>query len=668
MIIQLPRTSGGGPKKVDIKMDDFSGGVNRLVESTRLKPTEAREALNLMLVQDGVWKPRWGTDYYTPAISGVTGIDGFGEYVPESGDNELVMVGNDGKIYKSVDGGTPSELTTSGSASAGMTAGNQCYFQQIKSELYIANGVDDLVRYDGTNIATYNNLSAPTWAATPIARGAGLTSGSYSYFYQITALNEVGETVGSTEETINVNIERDSWSAADEYLDIDWQAVANATRYQIYMSDEAGYCVLLDGVSADVTAYKDTGSAVANPYIEVPDDNTTAAPKFKHMAMSNNRMWATGNPNSKFRVYFSGTGQFIGFFSDYYGGGWIDLEKGGRDEPVAMVHYQDGSGSGIATAVCKTPEGRGAIWQLSITTATVEDETFAVPSAVKVVGSVGSNAPLSVILADNDAWFVNNRGVFTLGPEKNFFGILRTNEVSAKIRPYWQDLVPSEIDNVAAYYYDSKVLFSVATAGSENNRIIYYDRERNAWVVEWTVGAKQFCEYTDSNGIPRLMFSSNGTGRISYFSTSVKGDYGSAFTTTYRSGRIPMSEDWTNFAKIKNAYIRLGNPEGSIELQILGTLKNSGFSAAASKTITSLFSMTGMGWDQMGDFQMGSTNGVPTSYAQASDIKYTKVNKKLRDLQFVVTTNDIQADYELLGFQADGFLIETKAPSEWKLD
>ncbi len=64
------------------------------------------------------------------------------------------------------------------------------------------------------------------------------------------------------------------------------------------------------------TTYVDTGATDTNPYVVVPLDNTTAAPKFKQMELSGNRIWATGDPTNKYRVYVSGTGADIGTFSD----------------------------------------------------------------------------------------------------------------------------------------------------------------------------------------------------------------------------------------------------------------------------------------------------------------------------------------------------------------
>jgi hypothetical protein len=660
--ILLNNTARSQNRKLVLNLTKFDGGVNKLLEEARIRINEAKEATNLIQVQDGLWKPRWGTDYYGETLG--ANPDGAIEYVVGANTRELIAIVGGVLKYSTDDGAT---WTTQSGAT--FTAGVQCYFLQINQYLYIANGTDNLARYtsDGTtrSLTTYTALSAPAWAGTPLARGAGLSAGVYNLYYIITALNEIGETIGSTEQTITVNKERDSWSAADEYITLDWNAVTGADRYQVYFSDEAGYEVLL--ASTTDTTYQDDGSAEPNPYVEVPNDNTTSAPKFKSMVVSGNRIWATNDPDNPYKVYFSGVGQFLGTFSDFYGGGWINLEKGGREFTQAVVHYQSGQGEGVATVLCSTPEGRGAVWQINITTATVGTTSFSVPSASKIVGSFGTDAQLSVVQTDNDIFFFNRRGIYSLGPEKNYYGILRTTELSSRIRPYIRGLIGSAINKVCAYYFDAKVFFSVPTSGTNNNRTIYYDMERRNWVVDWSIGAKQFFQYTDASGNTHLLYVPTTGDQLIEISEDIAGDLGEAFSTSYMSGRISLEKLWKDFVKVNKAFIRLGSPRGAINFEILGSAKNTPFSSVASATITPTYSMTGMGFDLMGDVLMGDTEGTPSFFSDSSDKRYLKIRKKLADIQFRLTTNSVDADYTLLGIIIEGNKLAVKPPSSWKL-
>jgi hypothetical protein len=391
--MKLNRYSYSKIRQLDIQVDRFNDGVNTIQKASRIKPTEAAELLNLMLVDDGVPSPRWGTAVYGNPITGASRIDGFSEYVKSNGEKELIVVGG-GKVWRHT---TSSDTEITG---ATFTAGTRAYFKQIKGYLYISNGIDPLARYDGSGLDTYTEISAPT--NVQLTGGAGITGTGYSYYVQITALNAIGETTGSTEVSTTISKERIDWSEDNEYMTITWDAVEGATRYQIYISDESGYEVLL--TSTEKNSYVDDNTATPNPYVETPDANTTGGPKFGPLELSGNRLWGTKDPSNKYRVYGTGTGANMGVFSDFYGGFWIDLEKGGRTEPQVVVDYRNGQGESRATVLCTTPEGTGCIWQIELASATIGDVSFVIPSASKIT-VLWYGFPATALFASNDVYF-----------------------------------------------------------------------------------------------------------------------------------------------------------------------------------------------------------------------------------------------------------------------
>lgn len=646
--------------EITIPIEKFNGGVVRLVDEARLQLDQAKEAQNLIQVQDGLYKPRWGRDYYGADLT--TNIDGATEYVVSRSSRELIVITN-GVLKYSTDNGNTWNTQTG----ASFTAGTTCYFLQINQYLYITNGTDSLARYTSNgssrSLTTYSAINAPgslSGTATSTITGTG-----YTYWAQVTALNDIGETVGSTEASCTVTKKRDLWTSTTDGITWSWGSVVGANRYQLYISDEQGDQALLTSTTS--TTFLDNGTLTINQYVTPPLSNTTSAPKFKDMIVSGNRIWATNDPNNPYMVYFSGVGTFIGVFSDFYGGGWINLEKGGREFPIKAVHYMTGQGEGRATVLCSTPEGRGAVWQITISTATVGDTSFSVPSASKVVGSFGTDAMLSVVSDANNIWFYNRRGIFNLGPEKQYFGILRTNEQSSRIRPYIRGLIGSQISKVAAYYYDAKLFFSVPTSSVGNSATIIYDTERLNWIVDWTFGVQRFFEYTDSNNVTHLLYVPVSGTQLVEISENIQGDFGAAFDTIYTSGRWQVSKLFKDFSKINKVYLKLGSPRGSINFEVKGTQRNKPYSTLATKTITPTYSLTGMGWDLMGNVQMGSTEGTPTSFSDTADIRYVKIRKKIRDIQFRITTSSVDADYTLLGFILEGRATKTRPPSSWKV-
>lgn len=638
-------------------IDDFKEGCVTLIEEARISQRAAKQALNLIQLQDGVYTTRPGTGTYGTALPNGENPDGAAEYVKSDGTTELIAVAN--KVYKCTDGGSWTEVT-----GATFTLTKQCYFIQIATRLYITNGTDALAYYNGTNLTKYTALSgAPAWDGTPITRTV-LTSGNYNVYYQITALNGVGETVGNTEATVTVNKRRDEWkSDGSEYLTLTWTTITNATRYQVYYSDESGYEVLLDSTTA--LTYKDDGSKQPNPYIEVPDADTTGAPKFRQMELSTDRIWGTDDPNNKYAVYFSGTGTSMGTFSDFYGGGAIYLEPGGRDMPKAVVHYRTGKGDSVVTAICSSPEGKGSIWQISLISATVGSVTFTVPSAVKIVGSIGTNAPLSVVKVKNDIAFFNKKGFTSLGSKANLLNILATDELSVNIRPSVRNLVGSLVDKVCGYYYDGKIYWSVPESSSGNSATYVFDTERRNWQIPLSFGVKQFLEYTETGGTSKFLAIPLSGASLVQISENIAGDQGTAFPTQYVSGLYPINRDRTVAAKVKYAYIELGRPRGNITFSLLGTEKNKAFSQIGSITITDTVSQTGYTWDAYSTTQYSTGTGSPKVFSGSSIRKRITINKKLYNYQFKVSSSGLSDYYSILSLQVKGKYVPSRDPSSW---
>lgn len=179
--------------KLQYQMNEFGGGSNLLVDDARVAPNQAVQATNLMQSQDKIWTTRWGRDYY--GVDLTTSIDGAAEFVTSTGTTELVVITN-GVAKKSTNGGSWTSIT-----GATFTAGIQCYFMQIAGYLYVFNGTDSMARYDGSVLTTYTQLSAPTGLSASIT-ASGIASGTYRYYGIVTALNEVGETVGDRKSVV----------------------------------------------------------------------------------------------------------------------------------------------------------------------------------------------------------------------------------------------------------------------------------------------------------------------------------------------------------------------------------------------------------------------------------------------------------------------------------
>lgn len=641
----------------DIVVEDFSGGTATLLDDSRVSKKYARESVNQLQVQDGVFETRWGTAYYGTEKTAEASWLGVAEYEKTDGTRELIAIGaTTGKVYKSTDGGSWTEI----SGATFSTAYKPC-FLKINSLLYITNGFDPLTRYNGTTLVRYTELSAPVGFGA--VRGAGLSAGSFNHYYQVTALNDVGETIASAEVNITTNKDRNIWvSTSNEYIDLSWTAVSGATRYQIYYSTESNKEFLLD--ESLTNSYRDDASAIVNPNHSAPDENTTGAPKFTFMGLSGNRIW--GVVPDKWQVWWSGVGEYLGIFSAAYGGGYVALELGGRERPTWVGNYRSGKGDEATTVLCETPEGTGGAWQIGLYEQIVGDVTFLAPIATKIIGTVGTKSPFAVTQAFDSILFPNSRGIFALGNKPQITNVLATDELSQNIRPSYRSLKADKIENMCGYWYDSKVFFSATESGNENDIIFVFDTERRNWSWKWTIGVRQFLEYTDNGGVTRFLGVPHSGTKLWEFSENTFGDLGVPFYQSVITGLLPVLKDTTAFANVDEAFVELGRPQGSMLFEVLGIEQKKGFTTVATREITDT-AATGEFWTgDLGEITLMDEEDAPTTYEQANVKKQKRVGRKLNAIQFKLSSSAANTKWTLFRFRARGSVEPTATVSPWR--
>jgi len=642
-----------------VKVDKFRGGSNTLVNPGRLAPDYAVEINNLWQVQDGIWKTKPGTNYYGQPISGANKILGAFEYEKVDGTRQIIAIADNGYAYVSTDGGVWSQLS-----GATFSSSYKPYFCQIGSKLFIANGHDYLTYYDGTTtLKRYSALSNPS---QPSCSLTGLTSGGFSNYYRIVAVNGVGYTTPSPSRSITTNKHRNNWDNSN-YVTISWSAVSGADGYLIFWGEFDGEETLI--AQTVNTTFNDYGEVTypRNPYVETPDDNTTAAPLFKSMEISGNRLWATADDNNKWRVYFTGTGQYFTdpAFSAFYGGGWIDLEPGGKNKPIAVCHYRTGKGDPIITVFCSSSDGNGTIFQIDLVSISIGSETATVPSAYKIVGAVGADAPYSVVKALDNVFFANKKGVYALRNKQQMYNVLSNDDMTAPIRTSFEGLNPANIRNIVGFYKAPRIYFS-ASEGSNNDMTFIFDLERNNWVWKWTVGFNQFLEYTDSSGTTHFLGVPPSGNRLAEISENYTNDYGQAFYQSYISPLIPVSPDYTTKAKIRELIVNFGNFRGSVTVEFLGLGADKQISTLATGQYSPTSGSTGISDDLFSDFLFSDTNDVPAVFTQASTKKSLIVNKKIYAFQVKLYTTTANTNFEFLGFEVRGYLLPSRTPASWR--
>lgn len=108
-------------------------------------------------------------------------------------------------------------------------------------------------------------ISAPT-LVTAVGSGTGGTLTANTYYYVVTAVNAVGETIGSNEKSVTT-------TGSTSSVTLTWNAVAGATSYNVYRSTSAGTELKL---ASNITALTYVDTAPGTPSGAVPGANSTA--------------------------------------------------------------------------------------------------------------------------------------------------------------------------------------------------------------------------------------------------------------------------------------------------------------------------------------------------------------------------------------------------------
>lgn len=521
-------------------------GLNKLVSNTQIRDDELSDALNIQLVEDGkVQCPRDGQAYYgNSSGSQVTGLfpfyksDGTKQLLRFSG-TKLQKYNTSTEDWDDVSGYT----YTSGADMIGVTAYDR---------LYLVNGVDPLTYYDGTSITTFTEIDKPTGFG--LTRGAG-SSGSYTYSYKIEAYTTTGRTEATSAQEITMSV--DELDSSNK-IDLAWTASSGAAGYHIFGRKDGQWYHLKTLEGGSSVSWTDDGTSTPNELFLPATANTTSGPTGTHISVYKDSLFVLGDPSDPSRLHYSGGGDNIHDFSIAGGGGFIDVAKNNGQTLTASKLFKD------SLIVFKTEQ----TYQFSFSTA-------GLPQITLVNDAVGCISPRGVEAVENDLFMVNRRGIFTLGNQEGFaFDVLRTNEISSRIRSEFESIDQSRLNKVAVIYATKEnknlVIFAYTPAGGTyNSKAIIYDRERLAWYIWDNIQANCWAQYTDSNGDTHVLYGDDNSGYVKEVLTGNK-DFGSNISAHFRLKAVSFSKGGINkYKKLKDVDVVLREPTGSLKLSVI---------------------------------------------------------------------------------------------------
>lgn len=615
------------PKTTPLNWDNWRGGWNNLLRETELNKNEMPQATNLMLKGLGVPTKRWGTeDYYLASPTGY----GRGLFAAKNrtGDIHLLSITDWGLLTKK--SGTSYTVITGASWASGYNVNGV----EFSNNVYFVNGQREFVRYNFTNLVGFSTLASPGGLFATNISGA---TGQKIVSYTVTAVSQVGETLGSTAFSLATLPQL----LAHTLVYVQWSPVSAASGvlvgYNIYRGDP-GDETWLATTDNTVTNFYDYGNDAAILQ-QTPDADTTGGPIAKYIARYQDRLILAGVPNNPTQVLVSGRYPQHERFDFGGGGGNILISPDDGEDITGLAVIND--------KIIVTKEH--SVYELKLNTTDIGNFTLLTPSFQLLTASQGCSSSRSIKAVDNDVFFANRDGVYILGYEPNILNVLRTNELSAKIRTFFDSLTYEDIQNSSAEYYDRKYILTFPVS----KKSIIFDRERSCFMGPWNTpfGINQLVKYVDDTGTTRLVGVDSTDNYVSLFNPNASDDKGTAFSTIFKSKREQFGE-WQLFKTIDDMFLQLRNVTGNVKVNILLEGRDGVLATEKSLTITgsALLGTTGWGTDLWGNPKWGETKNLPGNTTGELP-KRTVLSKDFRTFQVEVLTTASVDNYELLGIK-----------------
>jgi len=620
-------------KDVVVTWNTWRKGLNTLLRENEIDGSEMTQATNLILKGSGVPTKRWGSlDYY---ISGPTGYGRFLLPVKDASENISVLSMTDWGVMVKKSGASYTPIT-----GASWASGYDLDATQLGNNVYIVSEQRELVKYDFSTLTGFATISKPAGlTATNISGVTGTTEWSW----RITASsNSGGETLGSTA----VSLASLPTDLSKTTIRLQWTPISAASGvligYNIYRGNP-GDEVWVGGTDANTSSFDDYGTPVDQVFRTVPIADTTGGPKAKFIIRYQDRLIMAGIPGEPTKVLISGRYPQQERFDWYAGGGYVFIEPDSGESITGLATYYQSATSSQTIVVFK----ENSVWELRLQNITFGQYSVLAPTYRLLTGSQGCSSQKSIQAVENDIMFSNRKGVYILRYEPQLINVINANEISAKIKPFFEGLSNFDLTHASALYADKKYILSFPVS----KQTIIFDRERLSFIGPWNTpfGIARWAKYVDADGMDRWIAIDADDNYVTEFNKNFQDDKGESINTIFKSKREDMG-DWTMFKTINEVYMNFRNVLGSININIYIEDRSGNTVAAKTFTITSTGTSgtSGMGTDLMGLVPMGLSNNEATSYAGELP-KKSFIYKSSRIVQLEIRTTERTSNYELLG-------------------
>lgn len=677
------------PQKIRAGSSGFPDGWNSLPHASALKDTELAELINGIYSQYGSISKRQGCQILGEEADGATKVINAGMFYNIGGNDYMLRITDLGTVesYNFATGvwglltGTPPDGYSGDdpefiSDSPVFDTSGFVNMVQANGKIYFADSVDRMTMFDGTDWKVFVEIADPGSRPTVAKTGAG--TGTRSYYYRYTDLNEFGTSLASPANDGGQSSGTGFYSSMPEidgenYLTVTLPAAASGTtRRAIYRGDVAGQEFFLASLDAEETSYVDKNNDTVSTAFAVPPENTTEGYHFYLLDVyADSLVGTTVELGKDMLVWSAGAGVGItlndpfseGTFESFAmadGAGFDDYHRGDGQSINALQPFSVANSDGLAVfkdsrvgLLVFDSQGGGNIQNVNVIR--------------------GTMSPLSPHVAGNNIRFYSQEGVASIGHEQNYGTILRYTVMSLKADALTKRVTPANLPAVCSEYYKNLSLFGISTgtAGEGNNTILVYDERYNTW-SQWTglYPAVFFTGIHPTTKIEELYFGDAISGNVVKMFTG-KTDYATStgsgtkvtlsVTTKQYDAKLP-----DQFKKYDRAILVFGSLFGNGTTVQAIAMGEEGIEQYPRYRISSDPVYSGFGNDEWGEQEIGEmsegsiSNILPPQY----------VNLRQRDLfwcKLNLQNDGIEDDMTLIGIYFYYTLSERELPSRSRL-
>jgi hypothetical protein len=322
--------------------------------------------------------------------------------------------------------------------------------------------------------------------------------------------------------------------------------------------------------------------------------------------------------------------------------------------------FRNGKGDSVITISARGAAGKGKLFHVSFETLTIGDQTIVYPNVYEANGQSGTYAPRGTIKARDSLYYPTGQDFKTTGTSQNVMNILTTNSITTGIEPDVNKIDLANLHKSVGLEYQDRLYWALPVGSTENNEIWYLDLARkNAWVLRWTVSAKDMWLYEDNSGSTHFcILQNNKVLEFTRAGATTHQDDGVAFRSRAAFETLVWDEDGLTLAKIRKEYFKLLYPKGVVTVNTEGLSRTGLTQSTGSDTFIVTTTPTGYDSWVYDEYEYDADPGEVNTYGKSVAVLEVRPKGLLAQLSWEVVSETPGSDYILSAVNTKGFSIE----------